>query len=213
MFEISPELEKYIEEHSEKESDVLQQLRRETHLHVMRPRMMSGNLQAQLLKMFCHLIGAKTILEIGTYTGYAAIAMAETLPEEGKLYTIDSNDEIEDIVRKYISISRLEEKITFHVGDAVKVIPDIEETFDLVFIDTDKRQYSQYYKLVFNKLRKGGLIITDDVLWEGKVVEEQQKRDAQTQGIIDFNEMIKTDERVEKIILPFRHGLYLIRKK
>ena len=208
--EWSLELEEYITAHSEQESEVLAALRRATHLNVMRPRMLSGNMQGQLLKMFCRMIGARRVLEIGTYTGYAAISLAEGLEEDGIVYTIDINDEIEDIAREYIRKSGLEERIRFLLGDACELIPDLAETFDLVFIDADKRQYPEYYRLIFDKLKPGGIIVADDVLWEGKVLTD---KDAQTRGIMAFNDLVASDERVEKLILPVRHGLMLIRKK
>ncbi len=208
--EWSLELEEYITAHSEQESEVLAALRRATHLNVMRPRMLSGNMQGQLLKMFCRMIGARRGLEIGTYTGYAAISLAEGLEEDGIVYTIDINDEIEDIAREYIRKSGLEERIRFLLGDACDLIPDLAETFDLVFIDADKRQYPEYYRLIFDKLKPGGIIVADDVLWEGKVLTD---KDAQTRGIMAFNDLVAGDERVEKLILPVRHGLMLIRKK
>ena len=208
--EWSLELEEYITAHSEQESEVLAALRRATHLNVMRPRMLSGNMQGQLLKMFCRMIGARRGLEIGTYTGYAAISLAEGLEEDGIVYTIDINDEIEDIAREYIRKSGLEERIRFLLGDACELIPDLAETFDLVFIDADKRQYPEYYRLIFDKLKPGGIIVADDVLWEGKVLTD---KDAQTRGIMAFNDLVAGDERVEKLILPVRHGLMLIRKK
>lgn len=208
--EWSLELEEYITAHSEQESEVLAALRRATHLNVMRPRMLSGNMQGQLLKMFCRMIGARRVLEIGTYTGYAAISLAEGLEEDGIVYTIDINDEIEDIAREYIRKSGLEERIRFLLGDACELIPDLAETFDLVFIDADKRQYPEYYRLIFDKLKPGGIIVADDVLWEGKVLTD---KDAQTRGIMAFNDLVAGDERVEKLILPIRHGLMLIRKK
>ena len=208
--EWSLELEEYITAHSEQESEVLAALRRATHLNVMRPRMLSGNMQGQLLKMFCRMIGARRVLEIGTYAGYAAISLAEGLEEDGIVYTIDINDEIEDIAREYIRKSGLEERIRFLLGDACELIPDLAETFDLVFIDADKRQYPEYYRLIFDKLKPGGIIVADDVLWEGKVLTD---KDAQTRGIMAFNDLVAGDERVEKLILPVRHGLMLIRKK
>ena len=192
--EWNAELEEYMMAHSEPEPAVLAELRRATHLQVMRPRMLSGNMQGQFLKLICRMTGAKRVLEIGTYTGYAAISMALALPEGGKLYTIDINDEIEDFTRAYIEKSGLGEKICFLLGDACTVIPTLEEQFDVVFIDADKRQYSDYYRLVFDKVVK-------------------EARDAQTKGILDFNERVAADERVEKVILPVRHGLMLIRKK
>lgn len=209
--ELNAALEEYIRAHSDPEPAVLEELRRATHLQVMRPRMLSGNMQGQFLKLICRIMGAKRILEIGTYTGYAAISMAAALPEEGKLYTVDINDEIEDFTREYIEKSGLGEKICFLLGDACRIIPVLEEQFDVVFIDADKRQYTDYYRLVFDKVRPGGIIIADDVLWEGKVI--QETRDAQTKGILDFNDLVAADERVEKVILPVRHGLMLIRKK
>ncbi|WP_338150532.1 O-methyltransferase [Odoribacter lunatus] len=206
------ELEAYITEHSEKEPAILAELDRATHLNVMRPRMLSGNLQGQFLKMLCEMIQARRVLEIGTYTGYAAISMAMGIPAGGMVHTIDINDELEDIVRDFVHRSGVEERICFHVGDACEVIPRLDEVFDLVFIDADKRQYLDYYRLVFDRVRPGGMIVADDVLWDGKVV-DTQSRDAQTRGILEFNDFIQSDSRVENILLPVRHGLMLIRKK
>ena len=213
MLEVTPELEQYIEAHSEPESDVLAELSRETHLNVLRPRMLSGNLQGQFLRMICQMIGARRVLEVGTYTGYAAIAMASGMEEDGVLHTIDVNDELEDFTRHYIEKSGLQERIVFHVGDACEMIPCLDEMFDLVFIDADKREYSEYYRLVFDKVRSGGIIIADDVLWDGKVADPQVKLDAQTKGILDFNDMVQSDQRVENLLLPVRHGLMIVRKK
>ena len=206
MLEMDAELEQYILAHSEPE------LLRATHLNVLRPRMLSGNLQGQFLKMICRMIGVRRVLEIGTYTGYAAISMAAGLEEGGVLHTIDVNDELEDFTRHYIEKSGLQERIVFHVGDACEIIPMLDEVFDLVFIDADKREYSEYYRLVFDKVRSGGMIVADDVLWDGKVADPQVKLDAQTKGILDFNEMVQADSRVENILLPIRHGLMVIRK-
>ncbi len=213
MLELNAELEQYILAHSERENDVLAELSRATHLNVLRPRMLSGNLQGQFLKLICRMIGARRVLEIGTYTGYAAISMAAGLEDKGVWHTIDVNDELEDFTRRYIEKSGLQERIVFHVGDACKVIPELDEVFDLVFIDADKREYSEYYRLVFDKVRSGGMIIADDVLWDGKVVVKQERLDAQTKGILDFNDMVQADNRVENILLPVRHGLMIIRKK
>ncbi len=212
MLELNPELEQYILMHSEPESEVLAELSRATHLQVLRPRMLSGNLQGQFLKMICRMIGARRVLEIGTYTGYAAISMASGLTEEGVVHTIDVNDELEDFTRGFIEKSGLEEHIVFHVGDACEIIPRLDEVFDLVFIDADKREYSKYYHLVFDKVRAGGMIIADDVLWDGKVADPNVKLDAQTQGILEFNDMVQADSRVENVLLPVRHGLMMIRK-
>ena len=209
MLELNAELEQYILAHSEPESDVLAELSRATHLQVLRPRMLS---QGQFLKMMCKMLGARRVLEIGTYTGYAAISMAYGLAEGGVVHTIDVNDELEDFTRGFIEKSGLQERVVFHVGDACEIIPRLNETFDLVFIDADKREYSEYYRLVFDKVRVGGLIIADDVLWDGKVADPNVKPDAQTKGILNFNDMIQADPRVENLLLPIRHGLMVIRK-
>ncbi len=206
------ELEAYIMEHSEGEPAILAELNRTTHLNVMRPRMLSGNLQGQFLRMLCEMIQARRVLEIGTYTGYAAISMAMGMTDGGMVHTIDINDELEEMVRDFVHRSGMEKRIYFHVGDACEVIPRLDELFDLVFIDADKRQYLEYYRLVFDKVRSGGMIVADDVLWDGKVV-DTQSRDAQTRGILEFNDFVQSDSRVENILLPVRHGLMLIRKK
>lgn len=210
--EITNELEKYIEAHTEAEPEILSCLSRATHQKVLRPRMLSGNQQGQFLRLLCHLMGVRRVLEIGTFTGYSAISMALGMQEDGILHTIDINDEIEDFTRDFILRSGLEEKIVFHIGDACEVIPTLQDQFDVVFIDADKRQYPEYYRLVLDKVRPGGMIIADDVLWEGKVL-ETNSRDAQTMGIQEFNELVQADPRVENILLPIRHGLMLIRKK
>lgn len=210
--ELNSELEKYIAGHSEQEPEILAQLSRATHQKILRPRMLSGNMQGQFLKMLCQMNQVRKVLEIGTFTGYAAISMAMGMPEDGVLHTIDINDEIEDFTRNYIERSGLAERIVFHIGDACEVIPRLEETFDLVFIDADKRQYPDYYRLVFDKVRAGGIIVADDVLWDGKVL-DSDCRDSQTAGIVEFNQLVQSDQRVENILLPIRHGLMLIRKK
>lgn len=212
MLDLSAELEQYITAHSETEPEILQELSRATHLKTLRPRMLSGNIQGQLLKMFCRMLRAERVLEIGTFTGYAAISMAMGLDEKGVVHTIDINDEIEDFAREYIERSGLSSKIVFHIGDACEIIPQLVEKFDLVFIDADKRQYKEYYRLVFGKVRPGGLIVADDVLWDGKVA-NGVSQDAQTRGILEFNELVQADDRVENMLLPIRHGLMLIRKK
>lgn len=210
--EINAELESYIEQHTEAEPEVLKALVRVTHQQMLRPRMLSGNLQGQFLKMLCRLVGARRVLEIGTYTGYAAISMAMGLEDGGVVHTVDVNDELEDFTREYIRQSGMEERIVFHIGDACQVIPELDEVFDLVFIDADKRQYADYYRLVFDKVRPGGLIVADDVLWDGKVADSRQQ-DPQTRGILAFNDLVQADPRVENLLFPIRHGLMLIRKK
>lgn len=209
--EITVDLEEYIEKHSEKEPDILAQLSRDTHRKVLRPRMLSGNMQGQFLKMLCKIIKAERVLEIGTYTGYSAISMVMGM-ERGVLDTIDINDEIEDFTREYIERSGFCERIHFHIGDACEIIPTLDGMFDLVFIDADKRQYVEYYRLVIDRVRSGGLIVADDVLWDGKVV-DSKSQDAQTRGILEFNDWVQEDSRVENIMFPVRHGLMLIRKK
>lgn len=209
---LDSELEEYIEAHTEQEPEVLGRLTRATHQRILRPRMLSGNLQGQFLRMLCQMNRVNNVLEIGTFTGYAAISMAMGMDDGGVLHTIDINDEIEDFTREFIAQSGLEKKIVFHIGDACEIIPQMNECFDLVFIDADKRQYSEYYRLVFDKVRPGGIIVADDVLWDGKVVDGVSK-DPQTSGILEFNELVQSDHRVENILLPIRHGLMLIRKK
>jgi predicted O-methyltransferase YrrM len=206
------ELEDYIATHTEEEPDLLKELTRATHQKILRPRMLSGNMQGQLLKMLCRMNRVHRVLEIGTFTGYATIAMAMGMEEDGILHTIDNNDELENFTRSYIARSGLEKQIIFHIGDACEVIPQLEGPFDLVFIDADKRQYSDYYQLVFDKVVSGGIIVADDVLWDGKVT-ESDSQDPQTRGILEFNELVQQDKRVENILLPIRHGLMLIRKK
>ncbi|WP_438830186.1 O-methyltransferase [Ancylomarina longa] len=211
--EINKELEDYILSHTEKEDQLLTNLSRETHVKMLRPRMLSGHLQGKFLKMICQMLQAKRVLEIGTYTGYAAISMAMGTEESCKIHTIDCNDELEQFTRKFIKRAGFEKKIHFHIGKALEIIPKIEETFDLIFIDADKRQYIDYFEAVYPKLRQGGFIVADDVLWDGKVLKDIDSNDKQTQGILAFNDFIQKEERVENVLLPIRHGLMMIRKK
>ena len=205
-------LEEYMERHTEAEPEILRQLARETHCRMLRPRMLSGNMQGQLLKMLCRLARARRVLEIGTYTGYSALAMASGMEEGGVLHTIDINDELEDFVRDYIQRSGMEGRIMFHVGDACQVIPEIDEVFDLVFIDADKRRYTEYYEMALKHLADGGYIIADNTLWDGHVIDPAYDHDHQTQGIRAFNDLVANDPRVETVILPIRDGLTLLRK-
>ncbi|MBN2597551.1 MAG: O-methyltransferase [Marinifilaceae bacterium] len=213
MIEVNKELEDYILQHTETEDLVLKDLSRETHVKMLRPRMLSGHLQGKFLKMTCQMIRPLRILEIGTYTGYSAISMAMGTSDDCIIHTIDCNDELEQFTRKYIKRSGFEDRIQLHIGDALEMIPKLDENFDLIFIDADKRQYIEYFEAVFPKLNKGGFILADDVLWDGKVIEEVENNDQQTQGIINFNQFIQEDPRVENLILPMRHGLMMIRKK
>ncbi|MDH6313893.1 caffeoyl-CoA O-methyltransferase [Parabacteroides sp. PFB2-10] len=206
-------VEEYILSHSDPEGELLATLSRDANVNLLRPRMLSGHLQGRILKMFCRMLSPKRVLEIGTYTGYATLCLAEGLAEDGRVDTIEINDEMEDFIRKYLDQSPLSEKIRLHIGDAMEIIPGLQETYDLVFIDADKRLYTNYYDLVFPLIRPGGIILADNTLWDGKVVEETIASDKQTQGILAFNEKIKNDERVEKVILPLRDGLTIIWKK
>ena len=207
-------LEEYLCAHSDAEPDLLKELSRDAHVHLLRPRMIAGHLQGRLLKMFVHMICPKHVLEIGTYTGYSAICLAEGLTEEGHLDTIEIDDEMEEFICKYLNRSQQKEKISLHIGDALDIIPIFEDNFfDLVFIDADKRKYEEYFEAVFPKVRTGGFIIADNTLWNGKVLTDTQHADPQTKGILAFNDRLAKDDRVEKVILPVRDGLTLIRKK
>lgn len=206
-------IEEYILQHIDEEGDLLKNLNRDAHVNLLRPRMLSGHLQGRLLKMFCRLVQPKRILEIGTYTGYATLCLAEGASDDAEIHTLEVNDELEDFIMKHLHKSKLEDKIHLHIGDALEIIPTLNETFDLVFIDANKRHYCQYYDLIFDKVRPGGLIIADNTLWDGKVLETPHHTDKQTIGIQEFNNMIAKDNRIEKVILPMRDGLTLIWKK
>ncbi|MFL5762511.1 MAG: O-methyltransferase [Bacteroidia bacterium] len=210
---IDEKIENYALAMSRPESEVLKKLNRETHARVMMPRMLSGHMQGNLLSMLSHMIRPKQILEIGTYTGYSGICLAEGLAEGGKLHTIDINEELEGMVRNFIAEAKMEKKISYYIGNALEVIPTLDEAFDLVFIDADKKNYAAYYDLVFDKVRSGGYIIADNVLWSGKVLDEQTKMDADTKAIHAFNLKVHTDDRVEQMLLPVRDGLMIARKK
>lgn len=206
-------LDEYILSHSDEEGTLLSALSRDANVNLLRPRMLSGHLQGRILKMFCRMLRPQRILEIGTYTGYATLCLAEGLSDDGLIHTLEINDEMEDFIQKYLSRSPDKEKIKLHFGDAMEIIPGLDETFDLVFIDADKRLYAEYYDLVFPKVRTGGLILADNTLWDGKVLEEPHSSDKQTVGILAFNKKIKQDTRIEKVILPLRDGLTMIWKK
>lgn len=206
-------LSKYAEDHTTAESNVLQELNRHTWANIMMPRMLSGHLQGRFLSMISHLVKPHRILEIGTYTGYSAICLAEGLAEGGLLHTIDVNEELESLVKDYIAKSGNEGKIKFHLGNATKVIPTLSEQFDIVFIDADKENYLNYYKMVIDKVKVGGLIIADNVLWSGKVIDARElSKDIETQAIDAFNKYVESDERVENILVPIRDGIMMARK-
>ena len=205
--------EKYIFENIDPEDEVLRELDRETHLKVLGARMLSGHLQGQVLTMLSKMIQPENILEIGTFTGYSAICLAKGLSVDGKLITIEIDDELENFAHKYFKKSGLESKITYLTGSALQIIPSLKETFDLIFIDGNKREYLAYYHLAFDKLKKGGFIIADNTLWNGKILDVPSPDDSQTIGIMEFNSYVKNDSRVEKVILPLRDGMTIIRKK
>lgn len=206
-------LENYVLEHIDKEGDLLQNLNRDAHVNLLRPRMLSGHLQGRLLKMFCRMVQPKYILEIGTYTAYATLCLAEGAADDAEIHTLEVNDELEDFIMKHLHKSKLKDKIHLHIGDALEIIPQLDCMFDLVFIDANKRHYCEYYDLIFDKVRSGGLILADNTLWDGKVLETPHYTDAQTIGIQAFNDRLMSDDRVEKVILPIRDGLTMIWKK
>lgn len=210
---LDEKIEQYALEHSQPESKVLKKLNRETHAKILMPRMLSGHMQGNLLIMLSKMIQPKHILEIGTYTGYSAICLVQGLQNKGKLHTIDINEELEKMVRSFFNEAGLTDKIDYHIGNALEIIPHLSETFDLVFIDADKKNYSAYYDLVFDKVRSGGYIIADNVLWSGKVLDAKEKMDADTKAIDFFNKKVHTDNRVEHMLLPIRDGLMIARKK
>lgn len=208
---ISEDLKNYLLKYCDPEDELLATIDRETNLKVSMPRMLSGHYQGRVLSMFSNMIRPARILEVGTFTGYATLCLAEGLTENGVIYTIDVNAELEDMVRANFAKSPYKSKIVYHLGDAIKIIPEIKEVFDIVFIDADKKNNGTYYAMVIDKIRSGGIIIVDNVLWSGKVFEEQI--DQNTALITKFNKMVAQDQRVEKLILPVRDGLFIIRKK
>jgi len=210
---ISDKIEEYARMMSDPESPVLQRLSRETQAKVLRPRMLSGHIQGKLLEFISCLKPSRRILEIGTYTGYSAICLAQGLTEEGLLHTIDHNPELEDFARHFIVEAGLEGKIVQHIGEAIEVIPTLDEAFDLVFIDADKENYVTYFEMVFDRMPQGGIILADNVLWDGKVLEQPLPGDHETLGIIRFNEFIKQHQGIKKLLLPYRDGLTIIQKK
>ena len=209
---LSSEIENYSLSHTSEENDLLKDLNRQTHVQVLQPRMLSGHLQGRILSMFSCMIRPSRVLEIGTYTGYSALCIAEGISENGKIITIDSNKELESFTRTYFSKSKFNDKIEFIVGNAMNVIPQLEETWDLVFIDADKENYLNYYELVLKNVRKGGFIIADNVLWSGKVTQEISPNDNETSGIVEFNKKVNEDSRVENVLVPVRDGLMVLRK-
>ena len=206
-------LDTYTIAHSHPETPLLRKIRRETHLQVLMPQMLSGPVQGGLLAMLVRAISARRVLEIGTFTGYAALWMAQALPTDGLIHTIDRNEELAGRVRSYFDQAEVSHKIQYHLGDAQKVIPTLDETFDLVFIDADKDHYQRYYELIINKVRVGGFIIADNVLWSGKVLVNKNEADRKTRAIQSFNEYVHQDARVMNVLLPLRDGLMVLTKQ
>ena len=207
---MTPELEEYILTHIDKEDELLANLDRDTHLYHLRPRMVSGHLQGRILKMFCRMIRPKRILELGTFTGYSALCLAEGLCEGGEVHTIEIDDEIEDFTRSHLARSPYGNRIKLLIGDAVDIVPTLTDTYDIVFIDANKRDYLKYYELVLPKVRPEGFILADNTLWDGHVVDPAYDADPQTLGIRRFNDRVAADREVECVILPLRDGLTLI---
>ncbi|MGL5938276.1 MAG: O-methyltransferase [Phocaeicola sp.] len=207
-------IDEYILQHIDPESDYLKDLYRDTHIKLLRPRMASGHLQGRMLKMLVQMIKPKQVLEIGTYSGYSALCLAEGLSESGAmLHTFEINDEQEEFTRPWLEKSPFADKIKFYIGDALEQLPHMDICFDLAFVDGDKRKYLEYYELVLEMLSTGGYIIADNTLWDGHVIKENHPTDQQTIGIKRFNDFVAQDKRVEKVILPLRDGLTIIRKK
>ncbi len=211
MHFLSPDLEDYIENHSEEEPGLLRELTRETHLKVVRPRMLTGHYQGRVLSMISKIIHPKNLLEIGTYTGYSALCLAEGLQKDGQLHTIDTNEELYEMQRRYFDRSGFGNQIIQHTGDAKTLIPTMDMVFDLVFIDAEKREYPEYFELVMDKTRSGSVILSDNLLWSGKVVEPLEAKDKTTRILLAYNQMLKEDPRVETVLLPIRDGLSLTR--
>ena len=209
------QLNQYIKSHTTPENPLLTQVERDTHQHVLAPRMVSGHIQGAVLQMLSMMIRPKRILEIGTFTGYSALCLARGLDKDGILHTIEIDDELEYIYAKYFAQSTYAQNIKYHIGDAREIMTTLNETFDLVFLDGDKRQYTEYYNILMdnNLVKSGGYIFADNVLWSGKVVETVKSSDKQTLNILEFNELVLKDKRVENVILPIRDGINLIRVK
>ncbi len=207
------DLDQYICSHIDREPELLTELDRQTHLRVLAARMLSGHLQGTLMKMIVRMINPRLVLELGTFTGYSALSMAEGLSRpDAHIHTIEIDDELEPIITEFFSRSEHRDRITLHIGDAKEILPTIEGEFDLVFIDANKRHYPEYYEMVMPRVAKGGYILADNTLWDNKVLTTPAHGDTQTQGIMRFNDIVAADQRVEKVILPIRDGLTLIRK-
>lgn len=213
MHFLPEDLDTYVVNHSEQEPELLQQLTRETYQKILQPIMLSGPYQGRVLSMISKLINPKSILELGTFTGYSTLCLAEGLRHDGKIHTIDINEELVDFQRKYFDKSGFGEQIIQHTGNAIDIIPQLDQMFDLVFIDADKPNYSKYFHLIIDKIKLGGIILSDNVLWHGKVVKPVGEKDISTKAVIDYNTLLKNDHRIETVLLPIRDGLTISRKK
>ena len=213
MHFIPEELDHYVVNHSEDEPELLQELTRETYQKILQPRMLSGHYQGRLLSMISKLIHPKNILEIGTYTGYSALCLAEGIQSDGALHTIDINEELLVFQRSYFDKSPYGKQIFQHLGNALEIIPSLDKTFDLIFIDADKDNYPAYFNAIIDKLNPGGIILSDNVLWSGKVIEPLKEDDFSTKALLEYNTILKEDKRIETVILPIRDGLTISRKK
>lgn len=211
MHFLPEDINQYVEQHSQQEPELLQKLQRETFQKILQPRMLSGHFQGRVLSMLAKLIRPKSILEIGTYTGYSALCLAEGMHPDGKLYTIDKNEELEDFQRKYFDLSPWGKQIHQYVGNALEIIPQLDVEFDLVFIDADKQNYPNYFDIILPKIKSGGVILSDNVLWSGKIVESVKKGDSDTEALLHYNKKINEDPRVETVLLPIRDGLTITR--
>ena len=209
---LDEKLDKYVVEHTELEPPHLAELNRKTWIEILNPRMIAGHFQGRVLSMLSHMIKPKNILEIGTFTGYSAICWGEGLVEGGEIHTIDINEELETLAQSYVDKAGLSKQVHFHIGNAIDIIPTIKKEWDIVFLDADKANYTNYYNLVFEKVRKGGYIIADNVLWNGKVIDSKTWEEIDTKAILEFNEMVQKDDRVQNVLFPIRDGLMVIRK-
>lgn len=210
---IPDDLDDYVVKHSQDEPELLKQLNKETYQKILQPRMLSGHFQGRVLSMISKLCSPKYILEIGTYTGYSALCLAEGMQKDGELHTIDINEELYDLQRKYFDLSKYGHLIHQHVGNALDIIPKLDLKFDLVFIDADKENYNNYFHAIIDRMNSGAIIISDNVLWSGKVIEKLDPEDEATRALVAYNTLLKTDERIETVMLPIRDGLSISRKK
>lgn len=209
---LDEKLDKYVVEHTETEPKHLAELNRKTWMEILNPRMIAGHFQGRVLSMLSHMIQPKNILEIGTFTGYSAICWGEGLVENGEIHTIDINEELETLAQSYVNKSGLSEQVHFHIGNAIDIIPTLKKEWDIVFLDADKANYTNYYNLVFENVKKGGYIIADNVLWNGKVIDKKTWEEVDTEAILAFNKMVQEDDRVQNVLFPIRDGLMVIRK-